>query len=75
MKILLILSLFKFLERWCHFLIQKCLLKLFDEASKSTARAKKVYMASIVPINSGPRDWYYKTCKKCSKKVDIGEGQ
>ncbi|MED6115590.1 hypothetical protein PIB30_092051 [Stylosanthes scabra] len=37
--------------------------------------SREVYMASIVPINSGPRDWYYKACKKCSKKVDIRKGQ
>ncbi|QHN83333.1 Replication protein A 70 kDa DNA-binding subunit C [Arachis hypogaea] len=46
-----------------------------DELKKGDVAERPIWIVdTIVSINSGKNDWYYKSCRKCSKKVETPIG-
>ncbi|XP_020980082.1 uncharacterized protein LOC110272318 isoform X2 [Arachis ipaensis] len=48
--------------------------KTIEEAISSTQEGPIWIAGTIISINSGKDDWYYKSCRKCLKKVETPIG-
>ncbi|XLU33156.1 hypothetical protein S245_069222, partial [Arachis hypogaea] len=48
--------------------------KTIEEVLSSTQEGPTWIAGTIVSINAGKDDWFYKSCRKCPKKVDTPIG-